>query len=1356
MSRARRTAERGRAAKEPALGGAAAAPRLPPATSNTSSSSASASSPLSPLLSATASSAASPSSPLPLGAALGALTSSRPRSPLPSYSSDATDVRSTAAGSGAGGGAGAKARSGGSRTHRRTLARQINLKEISEESEARARKKREEEEREREKAEQQRLTTASSSATTTTTSSALASPPPSLSHFTHQVRPVTQHGQWKAQHSVVLPAGADSSSDESEDDAEVEERERRRREADRDKEKEMRMHGLLPSIHRDSRKAAAPTAAQLPSVAPSHEAAAGGGGVGDYSGFHKKALKWQRRAPKEKAAAVAVPSSASREAKSEPAKQPAERAEEEGAKPLPKAASEDAELRKEAEQSKVKKSRKAEAQQPMRRVGVGAWKSQRSEESRVDDLLISGINGLGRAKEAPKGEEERGLEPQLPTGTAQALDGRSQLRPSAAVDAVVASSPAAEEERRWRESTTEKLSARRALVCAESSTSLESAPPNAGPLSEKALALLSSSSSLTSSLSRALASSGASLIAQADMEMRRAKDKDRERNTEEASQPSIASSPSSPRPPTSLPPPLSVPRLPPFTASTSSSTSTSRPSSRKLRRVEAAFHMDEEEVEELAVHSAAVLPLNGDAELGVGARLSPKTLTVGQELVVESWGEEGEELVQEETVLSLRTIDMPITHHTPSTATVLSNYLHDLSHNSPSSPSSLPPPPLSVHRLVQLPPRAHDAAAASADSSSSPSSAQQSLARSLSSDSPSGSPYEPSAEAILSYAECLGMDLPFDSDLLWIPRLALLHPLPSPWRCCESDGCIYFVHWGTGECSFTDPSDEFYASLYRSEKEHKWGDVIERIMDSSSVRRDGRLDFSSQRLDDVGMEVLSDMILGMGDMEDDRDRHRKMQRQRRRRRSRGRTMEQRRATPTREGGHDQHSHPQPQHRREANGSDAALAVVEVEGAGDDGGEGEGESEGGVDEEELSIPGFNAGLLLTSLDLSHNRVASAGCDTLLSSLSLSLHAPLSTLRLSSNQLTSDCCLLLSRYLQRNPYILELDLSNNESIGNMGAEHLARSLTSATSLRWMSMNKTGLNDFGCHYLCTGLTGHPALCTLDLQNNDIGVRGWKDLGRLAMTAHSLHDVRANGLRDAQHSSQLRTYIADADQQSSDPHSNTGEDAATTSSSSSALSPDAELVRSEVLLCLDANRDGALHRARLQRAVLSGLSGSSGDWCPLRRVFAVEAWAEKEEEDEQSPDPAPTEGKAAAAATPQRRRHRRVEGGRSSTTAKDVEVAVSGAQRRKGKGRVGGGSAAKRRSSSSAAVSDSAGTGKQPVGRSRLSNVREQATSGAAPLPVGVLVSEGGVRVRIGSVGIARQQGLADNALRQVWAFL
>ena len=1208
----------------------------------------------------------------------------------------------------------AKGRSTGSRTHRRTLARQINLKEISEESEAKARKKREEEEKERERG------------------AAAASASAAAAQFTHQVKPVTHHGQWKAQHSVLLPDGADSSSDDSEDDQQVEERETRRREADREKEKEMRLHGLLPSLKQPSKRAtgATATATQLPAVAPSRpqpladgppvfssssaaaaDGAGGASGAGDYSGFHKKALKWQKRSVKVKPAV--------KEAK------PGMR-EEDAAKPQAKGEGEGANAGKgkepeqtkaAADASKVKKGRRVEAQ-PMRR--VGAWKAPAlAAEGRVD----MAITGLGRAREeaqqppSSKAEEAAPTEqPQPSTApTLRTHEGQLQLPPSALNLLAAGAADVSEEERRWRESTTEKLSARRALLRTESSSSLETAPPTVGPLSEKALALLSTSSSLTSSLSRALASSGASLIAQADMEMRRAREKGREQGEAEAQQPQpTASSPTSPRatlPP--LSPPLSLPRLP----VAGSSSSSSRPSSRKLRRVEAVFQLDDDWVEELSVQSAAVMPVDASVS-ATAARLSEKSHTVGQELRVESWGEEGEELVEEETVLSLRTIDMPMVYHTPSTATVLQNYLHDLSHSSHDSPSSLPPPPLSVHRLVHLPPT--DDAAASASSASASSGAAP--------------PYEPSAEAVLSYADCLGMDLPFDSDLLWIPRLALLQPLPPPWRCCESDGCIYFVHWGSGECSFTDPSDEFYASLYRSEKESKWSDTIERIMDASSVRRDGRLDFSNQRLDDVGMEVLSDMILGMADMEDERDQRRKEVRRRR-------SRETRRRAATKGGDTEQ--------SKDGHGGNAPSSVVELEATADD--------DGGVgEEEEAPIPGYNAGLLLTSLDLSHNRVASSGCDSLLSSLSLSLHAPLSVLRLSSNALTSECCLLLSRYLQRNPYLLELDLSNNESIGNMGAEHLARSLTSATSLRWMSLSKTGLNDFGCHYLCAGLTGHPALSTLDLQHNDIGCRGWKDIARLAMTAHSLWDVRANGLRETPSTAPLRAYISDSTHAADCQAGSTAGDAAAATpsfSSSSALSADALLVRSEVLLCLDANRDSALTRARAQRALLAGLRGGSGDWCPLRRVFAVEAWAEKEEQEEDSPKARAPED-AHAGVRKQRRKDsagpsnaRMVEGGRSSATAKDSESVSSGAARRKGKGRAGRASGSKRKGS---------GVVSAAAGHSRSGRGRRELASAAPAMPAGVLVGEGGVRVHIGSVGIARQQGLADNALRQVWAFL
>ena len=1175
-------------------------------------------------------------------------------------------------------------RNAGSRTHRRTLARQINFKEV-EEGEGARRKQQNEEEKERdEKKERERAAAQERAAPV----------------FTQQVRPISQHGQWKPQHSVLVPDD-DSSSDESEDDAQVAERERRRAEQDREKEKEMRLHGLLPTQRKKST-----IASNLPAVslskreadATSEESKEGKGAVedADYSGFHKKALKWQKRSKKEKEVkgkAEATP------AKEEASKAEEQKTEEKKDESKDKKASKTARVAKivtddddEEAAAKPRKPKKttATAAAEGRQKRMAAWKSQAAERGNMV-VTATPLTTAAAVSPQPTTKEQPNDQPDPARSRAESIQATISRRESAVAEpkqkrssVVVAEAkqvPVVDLTKLPLSSDGKdrvqfvELTPRMQSPLMSARTHKDSLTSSSKtPLGDRALALLSSSltSTLTSSLTGKILS-GASLIAQAD-KLQKAQ--------------SASSTSTSPLLPSS---PHHLPRLSP-------QPSQSRPGSRKHQRriVEAALTLEQQDDDEPLDVLSAVLPVPSTMHLSashgglmssssaiVASFTSSQQLSVTQPILVETFDADGGELVMEETVLSLKTIEKRLTHAAPLTATVLANYLHDLSHASSASPPSLPPPPLSVHELV-------DSSGASDDDPTSPSVA-----------------YEPSAEAILSYAECLGMDLPYDSDLLWIPRLALLQPLPPPWRACTADGNIYFVQWETGECSFTDPSDEHYWAMYRQEKERKWVDLIEREMEESGVRRDGRLDMSGKRLDDIGMEVLSDMILGMGEMEDEKDEKRRERRRMRRRKRR---------------------------RKQPLPTDAPQSEQEDAEAHDDDDEEE--------EEEPTIPGYNIGILLTSLDLSNNRIGSTGCDTLLSSLALSLHAPLATLNLSSNLLSSDSCITLSRYLSSNPYLLHLDVSNNENIGNMGAEHLARSLTTASSLRWLGLSKCGLSDFGCLYLCSGLLCHPTLAALDLSENEVGERGLKELGRLLMSCPTLWDVRANGLREST-STTLRSYI---DDEAGQPQSATG----------SGGGEGLELVKEEVLLCLEANRESVLSKRRMQAALLAGLTDKAGEQSALRRVFAVEAWAEREEEEEDKA--------TLSASNTTRSTTTASTASRGSVVGEDgrKKKAVSGSAAGKKDGKEAAGKEGGRRvagTKKERGVSRVAGkekkSGEKRKGKEKKSKAAGGGSGDDAPA-AGVQLVSGGASVRIGSVGIARQQGLADNALRQVWSYL
>ena len=82
--------------------------------------------------------------------------------------------------------------------------------------------------------------------------------------------------------------------------------------------------------------------------------------------------------------------------------------------------------------------------------------------------------------------------------------------------------------------------------------------------------------------------------------------------------------------------------------------------------------------------------------------------------------------------------------------------------------------------------------------------------------------YEPTAEEIEEYANFLQMDLPEDSDLLWIAKEGLKAPLPEPWKPCKTrDDEIYYFNFESGESTWEHPCDEYYRKQYQTHKAQK-------------------------------------------------------------------------------------------------------------------------------------------------------------------------------------------------------------------------------------------------------------------------------------------------------------------------------------------------------------------------------------------------------------------------------------------------------------------------------------------------------------------------------------------------------
>jgi hypothetical protein len=71
---------------------------------------------------------------------------------------------------------------------------------------------------------------------------------------------------------------------------------------------------------------------------------------------------------------------------------------------------------------------------------------------------------------------------------------------------------------------------------------------------------------------------------------------------------------------------------------------------------------------------------------------------------------------------------------------------------------------------------------------------------------------------LLEYATWLGMNLPEESELLWVAREGLKAPLPEHWKPCRSeDDEIYYFNFQSGESVWEHPCDDYYRKLFTEE-----------------------------------------------------------------------------------------------------------------------------------------------------------------------------------------------------------------------------------------------------------------------------------------------------------------------------------------------------------------------------------------------------------------------------------------------------------------------------------------------------------------------------------------------------------
>jgi Ran GTPase-activating protein (RanGAP) involved in mRNA processing and transport len=135
--------------------------------------------------------------------------------------------------------------------------------------------------------------------------------------------------------------------------------------------------------------------------------------------------------------------------------------------------------------------------------------------------------------------------------------------------------------------------------------------------------------------------------------------------------------------------------------------------------------------------------------------------------------------------------------------------------------------------------------------------------------------------------------------------------------------------------------------------------------------------------------------------------------------------------------------------------------------------------------------------VTVLNLSKNRLGVHAFSSLMYAVAGS--ASIVELDVSWNMAAADCCAAIAVLLERNTKLKKLVISNNPLTTCIG-DDLGRALKTNRTLESLDMESVGLMEGSS--LFEGLSGHPALTLLNVNNNTCGPKAWVKFGQ-AMTA-------------------------------------------------------------------------------------------------------------------------------------------------------------------------------------------------------------------------------------------------------------
>lgn len=128
-------------------------------------------------------------------------------------------------------------------------------------------------------------------------------------------------------------------------------------------------------------------------------------------------------------------------------------------------------------------------------------------------------------------------------------------------------------------------------------------------------------------------------------------------------------------------------------------------------------------------------------------------------------------------------------------------------------------------------------------------------------DGSNGEVYVPSEDEVVEYAMQLGMELPDDTDLLWVAMEGLQADLPVEWKPCASpEGDIYYFNFETGESLWDRPDIEVHRKQFLRERAKQRSGAAESDTAGADSDADDMGSDESHAGEDSGEEIVKEQL----------------------------------------------------------------------------------------------------------------------------------------------------------------------------------------------------------------------------------------------------------------------------------------------------------------------------------------------------------------------------------------------------------------------------------------------------------------------------------------------------------------